>query len=1139
MLKKLLLFVGGVFFLLSSFAQIPSGYYDLATGKTGEDLRAALRDITTNGHVKLPYTSSSFDVWDAYSYTDVRPAPNNTIIWDMYSDIPGASPAYTFTIYTNQCGTASNEGDCYSREHCMPNSWWGGLGQSDNTNPQYTDLHHLFPADQYVNSRKSNYIVAQTSTPTWTSTNGSKLGPCTFPGYTGTVFEPINEYKGDFARAYLYLATRYMNELSTWVTDYSSYDSKYIINSTGGNYKQWYIDMLISWNNSDPVSQKEIDRNNNIYNNTPQHNRNPYVDHPEYVCLVWGCASSPVITNIVSTPSAPNSTSSVSVSANVTDNVSVASVTLQWGTDGLSYGNSITMNVSGAPNYVTVSSIPAQLPGTKVTYRIVAIDNEGNTTTSLAYSYTTIKVEPTNYPTSISTGTPTSTSITLNWVDASTPVAPDGYLIKASSVNIDAITDPIDGNVVVNSLLAVNVAQGVQTVKFSGLTPATTYYFKFYPYTNSLANINYKTTATPPSINGVTAAGGTGSCATDLIISEYIEGSSNNKYLEISNNTGATVNLADYELRLFSNGSVAIASFPLSGTLDNQSTFVYKNSLAALYGGVATASGAVNFNGDDAIALYKISTSSYVDIFGRIGEDPGTAWSSTSNTTLDKTLVRKSSVTTGVTVNPSAGFPTLETEWTQYAKDDVSNLGAHTMTCPPTCSVPTVKTSSITFSAIDQNAITINWINGDGTNRIIVMNLGSPVAGTPINGHTYTANSVFGSGEEYSPEEFVVYNGSGSSVGVTNLIAGQTYYIAIFEYNCLPGSESYLSTPTTISQATCSIPMAPISASSSRDNICEGDGGTIDLSATGGSGTTLNWYTSSCGGTLVGTGTPLNIASPSSTTTYFARWENSCSNSSCASVTVNVKAKLAVSVLIEASANSVCEGVQITFSALPTNGGTNPSYKWQLNGTDVNSQISNTYSSNAFANGDQVKCVMTSSEDCVLGSPAISNSISLTVKNKPTTPIITQYVATQSGTLLHSNAPDGNQWYNSNGLISNATSQDFSPNSSSTYYDIVTTNGCSSDASNSIVVVISGINNPDGSSFIEVYPNPVSNELIIEIKGSIHKTGFQIFNSSGQIVYKGTLQDKTVVQTSSFPTGLYLVKFENGNTLEFKKIIKK
>ncbi|NVO10448.1 MAG: endonuclease [Bacteroidales bacterium] len=1506
-MKRGMLLLAGIFLFFSSIAQIPAGYYDLAAGKSGETLRAALRDITTNGHVKLPYTSASFDVWNAYAVTDVRPAPNNTIVWDMYSDIPSGSPAYTFTIYTNQCGTASGEGDCYSREHCMPNSWWGGI--DDDANPQYTDLHHLFPADQYVNSRKNNYIVGQTSTPTWTSTNGSKLGPCTFPGYTGTVFEPINEYKGDFARAYLYLATRYMNELSDWVTTYSSYDSKYIINTTGGNYKQWYIDMLISWHNSDPVSQKEIDRNNNIYYNTPQHNRNPYIDHPEYVCQVWGCSTSPTITGIVNTPAAPNSANTVSVSANVTDNISVTSVTLQWCTNGTSFGNSITMNVSGAPNYVTASPIPAQPTGTTVTYRIVAVDNDANSTTSVAYSYNVVKNEPTNYPTSLSTGTSTSTSITLNWTDASAAVTPDGYLIKASAVSLAAITDPIDGNVVANSLLIKNVAQGLQTIKFSGLNPATTYYFKIYPYTNSLANINYKTSATPPSISGTTLAGGTGSCATDLIISEYVEGSSNNKYLEISNNTGVVVDLSDYELRPFNNGSFAIASFPLTGTLNDQSTIVYKNTSATIYSGTTTTSGAINFNGNDAIALYKVSTSSYVDIFGRIGEDPGTAWTSGSFTTINKTLVRNASVTSGVTTNPASGFPTLATEWTQYNQDDVSHLGAHTMTCA-TCSAPTVKASNVTFASVNQTSMTINWTNGNGSNRIVLMHQGVPISGVPTNGISYAANSAFGLGDELSPDEFVVYNNSGSSVTVSNLIAGQTYYISIFEYNCIPGAEIYLTPAITSSQITCSLstgttpnskycvtsstgsattigftstgsftgntytaqlsnstgsfaspvtigsltsnlnsgtinctipantasgtgylirvissgpsitgtnsnsfeislytpPTAPTSALTSRDNFCEDDGGTIDLSVTGGSGTTLSWYTSSCGGTLIGTGSPLSIASPTSTTTYYARWENSCGSSVCTSVTVNVKAKGAASILIDASANPTCQGTSVTFTATPTNGGITPSYQWQLNGADIVGQTNSTYSSSSLATADQVKCIMTSSETCVSGSPATSNTITMTVssdlhvsvsigasanpacvgssviftatptnvgntpsyqwklngldvigqtgstyssstlvtsdqvkciltsndacasgspatsntitmtvnpvltasvsiatsanpvcvgtsvtftatpvnggstpayqwklngsdivsqtnstysysslatadqvkcimtssetcvsgspatsntvtltinplpsdagiisgitavcqgqnsvtysvpqignatsylwtlptgvtgtsstneitvnyglttvlgniivkgnngcgngaesilaitvKEKPVTPIIELYQTTKSGYYLHSNTATGNQWYNLTGLLNNATEQMYAVLSGGTYYDIVTINGCSSDPSNSLVVVLSSIDNPSNNKSIEIYPNPVSNELVIEIKGSTRKTGFEILNSSGNNIFKGSLLEKITIQTANFPSGLYVIKLEDGKSFIFKKFIK-
>jgi hypothetical protein len=174
---------------------------------------------------------------------------------------------------------------------------------------------------------------------------------------------------------------------------------------------------------------------------------------------------------------------------------------------------------------------------------------------------------------------------------------------------------------------------------------------------------------------------GTSVQASDLFFSEYVEGSSLNKYLEIYNGTGASVDLSDYRVRLFSNGSTSATGtndVQLSGTLDSGNTVVIKNSGATIYSGTATIIASVNFNGDDAVALYKISTASNVDIFGRIGEDPGVAWTSTTNTTVDKTLIRNASVTGGVTANPSSGFPTLETEWTLADQNETGNLGSHT-----------------------------------------------------------------------------------------------------------------------------------------------------------------------------------------------------------------------------------------------------------------------------------------------------------------------------------------------------------------------------------------------------------------------------------------------------------------------------
>ena len=198
------------------------------------------------------------------------------------------------------------------------------------------------------------------------------------------------------------------------------------------------------------------------------------------------------------------------------------------------------------------------------------------------------------------------------------------------------------------------------------------------------------------------SSGGSGGI-TDLFISEYVEGSSSNKYIEIYNGTGADVDLSDYQLRLYANGSSSpTTTNSLSGTLANGDVIVYRNSSANIYGGATTVLSAVNWNGDDAIELYKISTSSPVDIFGEIGSDPGSQWTVAGNNTQDQTLVRNSSVLAGNTAN-AAGFPTLGTEWIESAQNDVSNLGSHTVDTP---SAGTVVTLTVTDESGNQSTCT-------------------------------------------------------------------------------------------------------------------------------------------------------------------------------------------------------------------------------------------------------------------------------------------------------------------------------------------------------------------------------------------------------------------------------------------------
>ena len=167
-----------------------------------------------------------------------------------------------------------------------------------------------------------------------------------------------------------------------------------------------------------------------------------------------------------------------------------------------------------------------------------------------------------------------------------------------------------------------------------------------------------------------------GSFATDLYFSEYVEGTSSNKYLEIYNGTSQTIDLSNYRLLSYFNGNTTpLYNNQLSGTLASGGVIVYQNSAAT--GPAAIPLANINFNGNDAFALLKISTGDTIDIFGRIGEDPGLEWTMSPNHTLDATLRRKTTVLQGVKNNPSSGFPTLLSEWDLYPVDDFSNLGSH------------------------------------------------------------------------------------------------------------------------------------------------------------------------------------------------------------------------------------------------------------------------------------------------------------------------------------------------------------------------------------------------------------------------------------------------------------------------------
>ncbi|HSD14244.1 MAG TPA: endonuclease [Flavobacterium sp.] len=274
-------------FLLSitmGFAQIPTGYYNTATG-TGYTLKSQLKKIIDNVNDGLASEHLSTDqgyagLYVTYTTSDVdHYYENNGTMLDMYTENPTGTDNCEFTYGVNQDDGTGGTSECqkYNREHIIPQSVF------NSATPMYSDAHFVVPSDKYVNAQRGDFPFGRTSAPTNTYSNGSKRGPNLnsgySAGYSGTIFEPINEFKGDIARMILYFATRYEDQVAGWSYTMFNGTSNQVLTNT-------HLEILKQWHILDPVSQREIDRNNAVY--ARQNNRNPYIDHPEWVAVIWG-----------------------------------------------------------------------------------------------------------------------------------------------------------------------------------------------------------------------------------------------------------------------------------------------------------------------------------------------------------------------------------------------------------------------------------------------------------------------------------------------------------------------------------------------------------------------------------------------------------------------------------------------------------------------------------------------------------------------------------------------------------------------------------------------------------------------------------------------------------------------------------
>ncbi len=257
MKTKILTCLAALTLALGSYAAVPTGYYSSLNGKKSQALKDAIQDLAMN-HTVLTYSS----LWTYFRQTDCYP-DNTSQVWDMYSNK---------TFYFGTTDGSSTAG--MNREHSLPKSWWGG-----DVVPAYTDLNHLFPADAEANTQKSNHPLGEVSTASYD--NGvSKVGtPVTGQGGGATtVFEPADEYKGDFARTYFYMASCYQDY--TWKYTYMLNNASWL------TLNSWSIELLLKWARQDPVSDKEVERNDAVYR--AQNNRNPFIDNPNLMEYIWG-----------------------------------------------------------------------------------------------------------------------------------------------------------------------------------------------------------------------------------------------------------------------------------------------------------------------------------------------------------------------------------------------------------------------------------------------------------------------------------------------------------------------------------------------------------------------------------------------------------------------------------------------------------------------------------------------------------------------------------------------------------------------------------------------------------------------------------------------------------------------------------
>jgi uncharacterized repeat protein (TIGR02543 family) len=520
--------------------EMPSGYYDSANGKSGDELRSALKSIISD-HTQIAYSSLPSQCYAASSEPSDFNGSGN-VLEDIYS-----SKQYTSG---DNGTTASDCGTGWNKEHSLPKSWFGG-----EEYPMYCDAFHIYPTDIKTNSNRAALPYGETNASLACSNYGyGAVGTSNRSGYTGEIFEPretaTTNYKGDLARTYFYMLTCYMN---TNFTQAAGGQVMFTYTNSVADFTDYALDLMLEWHREDPVSEKERVRNNAIY--AHQGNRNPFIDYPCLAEYIWGTKKGETVdfSKIVSSydDNFANTENQCGCEITSTDpRITVSSKSVAFGAVEINSQNSQTITVKGSN---LTDNISLAISGTNA-----GMFSLSNNSVS-AGEEVTIIYTPTAEGTHTATLTLTSSGAT------SVEVTLTGSGAKKYTVTFDAGA----GSCGTSSLTESSVSEGITLPTATAPSTCSDYIFAGW------ATTQVSETTTAPTLYAAFATyNPTSNCTLYAI---YQKGGSNTKVTEL--------NAGDIVVIYYPTDKMALTATASSSALSGVATTVEGNSITSLGSG--------------------------------------------------------------------------------------------------------------------------------------------------------------------------------------------------------------------------------------------------------------------------------------------------------------------------------------------------------------------------------------------------------------------------------------------------------------------------------------------------------------------------------------------------------------------------